>query len=132
MKLETIITSTLILAVVLIGGFIALKPAAPSHSAGSINPIYTFVSSKTVYCISGASTQVVGTSSNRQFLSISNISTTSNVGHVDLALGVAAAANTGIALFSSTTQQFNQNNLFTGAIYCLGNGGAGAVSVSEN
>ncbi len=134
MTIETKVTAVVIAVCAILAGLLLFGTNKSPQVFGSINPIYTSISNKTVYCTSNTSTLVVGTSSQRQFLSISNISTTSAGEAVPtfLSLGVAAAVNTGIALFASTTQQFDQNKLFTGAIYCVGNATGQSLSVSEN
>ena len=103
------------------------RPATP-QTFGQVSPtMFSPMTNTGTLCTSGASTQIVATSTSRQFISISNQSAYT----IFLGLGVPAATSSGITLFASTTIQLNETNLYGGAIYCLAVGGNASTTVAE-
>ena len=113
MNIKYLYTSIAIVGAVFLGILFFNKTP---KSLGDYNgyPIFAPASSTGVLCGTG-STQIVATSTSRNFISISNIS-----GYpIFVSFGTPAALNTGITIASSSTLRLDQNALYAGNINCI-------------
>ena len=102
------------------------RPATP-QTFGQFAPQYSPMKNTGVLCVNGASTLLIATSTSRSYLRLGNMSGKT----IWLGMGVPAATSTGIFLAASSTIEFNQTNMFSGAIYCLGDSASGTNTVAE-
>lgn len=113
---KTFLASLAIIGVIFLG-VLGLSRAHQNQSnvkVGDYYPVFSIGSSTGVLC-GTSSTQLIATSTSRNFLSVSNISP--NI--VYLSFGGPAALNSGMALYASSTMRLDQNALYAGAIYCI-------------
>lgn len=105
-----------ILAVAVCAGIVGLLSGHSTKKVGDITamPFFTASNSNITCGPNSASTVAIATSTSRFFLRVSN---TSGAG-IFLGLGSPATSTAGLTVFAGTGYQFDQNSLFSGAIYC--------------
>lgn len=123
MNLKTLLISIAVVAA-LVGGILYIERPQPSKTVGDYNgyPIFSLGSTTGVLC-GLTNTQLVATSTSRNFISISNTGTST----MFISLGTNASLNTGISLFTNTTIRFDSNALYSGAINCIDTNAATAT-----
>lgn len=129
-KLKNVII-VLALAVLVHFGYTVVAPKAAGHVGDtSIPTMFSPMSNSQVVCASNTSTLLVGTSTSRAYLRLSNTGS-STAASVWLSFGTPAAVGIGSFLTSSSSITFTPDTLFAGAVYCAGQGASVAVSISE-
>lgn len=132
MKQGTIAT-IIITALLVAGGMYALELRStmtqqPQQALGDLNR-FTDAPTNTKIACTTSSTLVVATSTGRQYVAIINDEATNPV---YLGLGRAAVGSNGIRLNANGGSfEITQENLFTGAIYCIASSTATLTVVSK-
>ena len=105
----------------------SLKNPNKVYGDTTIQPNYAPMNDTGVLCGNGSSTLMLATSTSRSFLRISNISQ----GNIYYGFGQPAATSTGGVLFASSSMEFNQSNMYSGAIYCLATTANATTTIAE-
>jgi hypothetical protein len=110
-----------------------LPPQVPQRLGSSSDNVLQFAPTVSQVFVKSTDTTVVASSTGRQYLRISNASgATTTAQQVSCNLGDRAATlYSGFTFFASTSESWNLDNLYRGAIHCIAPANGALITVTD-
>jgi hypothetical protein len=102
----------------------------PAFGSASDNVLPLLPTATKVF-VTGSDTTIIGTSTGRQYLEITNISSSSPFALFCNYGDRPAVLNSGFVIYASSSKVWNLDNLYRGAIHCIATASGAAAAVTD-